>query len=59
MAARKAKKKIFSAVKAVKSNARERVGQPRPERVIAGIPKDDKRKAKHKQTLSEILIHEE
>jgi hypothetical protein len=59
MAARKAKKKTFSAVKAVKANARERVGQPKPERVIADISKDDKRKAKHKQTLSEILIHEE
>jgi len=59
MAARKAKKKTFSAVKAVKANARERVGQPKPERVIADIPKDDKRKAKYKQTLSEILIDEE
>jgi hypothetical protein len=59
MVAKKAKKKIFSAVKAVKANAREHVGQPKPERVITDIPKDDKRKAKHKQTLSEILIHEE
>lgn len=56
-----AKKKIkkFSAVKAVKSNARERVGQPKAERVIEDKPRDEQRKAKHKPTLSEILNHEE
>jgi hypothetical protein len=55
MAAKKSKKKTFSAVKAVKANARERVGQPKPERVIVDTPKAEKRKAKHKQTLAEIL----
>jgi hypothetical protein len=55
MAAKKAKKKIFSAVKAVKANARERVGQPKPERVIVDTPRAQKRKTKHKQTIAEIL----
>ena len=58
MAARKAKKKTFSAVKAVKANARERVGQPKPERVLADTPAKEKRKAKHKQKLSEIIATE-
>ncbi len=34
MAKRKRRPEKFSVVKAVKANARERVGQPRPERVI-------------------------
>jgi hypothetical protein len=34
MAKRKRRPEKFSIVKAVKANARERVGQPRPERVI-------------------------
>jgi hypothetical protein len=55
----KKKKKVFSAVKAVKANARERVGQPKPERVIAFTPRAIKRKSKHKETLSEILTGEE
>jgi hypothetical protein len=56
-----AKKKIkkFSAVKAVKSNARERVGQPKAERVIEDKPREERRKAKHKPTLGEILNREE
>ncbi|HEX3438239.1 MAG TPA: hypothetical protein VHT24_15830 [Pseudacidobacterium sp.] len=52
-----AKKKLkkFSTVKAVKANARERVGQPRPERVIEEKPS----KVKHKPTLSDLLSSEE
>lgn len=55
MAKKRTKKKTFSAVKAVKANARERVGQPKAERVI-----DEKRRAvrheqKHKPTLAERL----
>ncbi|MBT9331311.1 hypothetical protein [Paracidobacterium acidisoli] len=53
MAAKKAKKKTFSAVKAVKANARERVGQPKPERVIE--EDKPKRKEKHKSTLSDLM----
>lgn len=55
----KKKQKKFSTVKAVKANARERVGQPKAERVIADKPHEDRRKAKHKPTLSEILSTEE
>ena len=56
-----AKKKVkkFSAVKAVKLNARDRVGQPKAERVIEDKPIAERRKAKHKQTLGEILSTEE
>ena len=57
MAKKKAKK--FSAVKAVKANARERVGQPKAERIIEDKPREQRRKAKHKPTLSETLNTEE
>jgi hypothetical protein len=40
----------FSATKAVKANARERVGQPRAARVIEDKPRTG-RKAKHRQTF--------
>jgi len=55
MAKKKAKKKTFSAVKAVKANARERVGQPKSERVIDDSAREQKRKTKHKPTLGELL----
>jgi hypothetical protein len=44
----------FSAVKAVKANARERVGQPKPEHVILTEPRTG-RAAKHKPKLEEII----
>ena len=59
MAKKRAKKKTFSAVKAVKSNARDRVGQPKAERVIEDTPREGKRKGKHKPTLSDLLNTEE
>ena len=59
MAKKRARKKIFSAVKAVKSNARDRLGQPKPERVIADEPREQKRKGKHKPTLSDLLVRDE
>jgi hypothetical protein len=59
MAKKKAKKKIFSAVKAVKANARERVGQPKPEKTILSTTQEQKRKSKHKPTLGELLTSEE
>jgi len=59
MAKRRAKKKTFSAVKAVKSNARDRVGQPKAERVIEDTPREQKRKEKHKPTLRDLLGAEE
>lgn len=55
MTRKRTKKKTFSAVKAVKANARERVGQPKPERIIADKPRALHRETKHKPTLSKIL----
>ena len=51
----KSKKEVFSITKAVKANARARLGTPPPERVLP----DPKQKAaaapRHKQTLSDLL----
>jgi len=55
VAAKKKAVKKFSITKAVKANARERLGQPKAERVIADNPPAQKRKLKHKETLGEIL----
>ncbi|MBW4043553.1 hypothetical protein [Acidipila rosea] len=55
MAAKKSKKKVFSTVKAVKANARERVGQPKPVRLIA----DKKHGARRKSTLQEMIDQQE
>ncbi len=59
MATKRVKKKTFSAVKAVKANARERVGQPKPEQVLAGEPREEKRGRKHRRTLARLLAEEE
>ena len=48
----------FSATKAVKANARERVGQPKPARVVDEKPKTGRR-AKYKEKLVQILQREE
>jgi len=56
MAKRKPEK--FSAAKAVKANARERVGQPKPSRVLWDKPRTE-RKVKHKPTLDEMIRREE
>lgn len=48
----------FSATKAVKANARERVGQPKPARVVDEKPKTG-RQAKYKTKLEQILQTEE
>ena len=58
MAKRKRRPEKFSIVKAVKANARERVGQPRPERVIQEAPRPNSRKAKHRQTMTQLLTSE-
>ena len=52
----KAKKQAFSVVKAVKENARERVGTVPPVQVIPD-PKEkaESRKTKHKETLADLL----
>ncbi|MDR3378693.1 MAG: hypothetical protein P4M10_08420, partial [Verrucomicrobiae bacterium] len=54
LAVRKRKPTPFSATKAVKANARERVGQPKPGRVLSTEPRTG-RAAKHKPKFEEIL----
>jgi hypothetical protein len=58
MAKRRRRPQKFSIVKAVKANARDRVGQPRPERVIDGQKPGSGRKAKHPHTLPQLLSEE-
>jgi hypothetical protein len=48
----------FSAAKAVKANARERVGQPKPSRVLPATPPTG-RAAKHKPSLQDLIRKEE
>jgi hypothetical protein len=48
----------FSAAKAVKANARERVGQPKPSRTIDQPPRIP-REAKHKPKLEQTIDREE
>lgn len=55
----KKKQAKFSVTKAVKRNARERVGQPKPEKVIASEPQQAARKRRHKETLADLLEREE
>ena len=59
MTKKRAKKQSFSAVKAVKANARERVGQPKPEKVIAERPRGPHRKSKYKSPLTNLAGGEE
>jgi hypothetical protein len=54
----KRKPRKFSATKAVKANARERVGQPKPVRVVEDKPRTG-RLAKHKPNLEQIMEQEE
>ena len=51
----KQKRKTFSAVKAVKSNARDRVGTPPPSRTIPALKDKMAAKPKHKETLADLL----
>jgi hypothetical protein len=51
----KAKKQVFSKVKAVKANARERVGSPPPERVLPDPKQKAAAKPRHKQTFADLL----
>lgn len=56
----KAKKQVFSATKAVKANARERVGTPKPGHALPTTKeKAESRKVKHKATLGDLLRGEE
>jgi hypothetical protein len=58
LAVTKRKPTPFSATKAVKANARERVGQPKPARVLSTVPRTG-RAAKHKPKLEEIMRQED
>ena len=57
LAVMKRKPARFSAAKAVKANARERVGQPKPARVIEPGPRAG-RAAKHKSKLEDMIREE-
>lgn len=48
----------FTAAKAVKANARERVGQPKPSRALEDKPRTG-RAAKHKPRLADLMRGEE
>jgi hypothetical protein len=58
LAMTKRKPGTFSVTKAVKANARERVGQPKPARVVETEPRTG-RDAKHKPKLEEMIRQEE
>jgi hypothetical protein len=51
----KAKKEVFSATKAVKANARERLGTPPPSLPIPTIKDKITARPKHKETLADLL----
>ena len=51
----KPKKQFFSKIKAVKANARARVGSPPPERVLPDPKQKLAAKPKHKPTLAELI----
>jgi len=56
----KPKKQTFSATKAVKANARERVGTPPPSQALPDTKaKSESRKTKHKETLADLLSQKE
>ena len=55
----KAKRRVFSVVKAVKENARNRVGPVPPERVIPDPKQKTAARPKHKRTLADLLSGEE
>jgi len=60
MARPKTKKQVFSATKAVKANARERVGTPPPSQALPDTKaKAQSRKTKHKETLADLLSEKE
>jgi hypothetical protein len=55
----KRKVEKFSVTKAVKSNARDKVGQPKPSRVLDDKPKAEGRESKHKTNLEELIERSE
>jgi hypothetical protein len=55
----KAKKATFSATKAVKANARERLGTPRPGHALPDPKQKAAAQPKHKETLADLLGRED
>lgn len=55
---KKPKKQTFSKIAAIKSNARERLGTPPPQRVLPDPKQRVGADPKHKQTLSDLLDHD-
>ncbi len=51
----KAKKKGFSVTKAVKANARERVGTPKGSFALPTVKEKAAAKPKHRETLADLL----
>lgn len=54
MSRSKPRKQVFSATKAVKANARERLGTPPPSRALPTL-RDKAAAPRHKQTLADLL----
>lgn len=52
---RKKKPATFTATKAVKANARERLGSPPPERVLPDPKQKAAAQPKHKESLADLL----
>jgi hypothetical protein len=51
----KPKKQVFSKIKAVKANARARVGTPPPERILPDPKQKLAAKPKHKPTMADLI----
>ena len=51
----KPKKRVFSTVKAVKENARDRIGSPPPERIIPDPKQNAEAHPRHKKTFADLL----
>ena len=51
----KAKKEVFSPTKAVKANARERLGTPPPSHPLPTLKDKITARPKHKETLADLL----
>ena len=53
------KSRPFSITKAVKLNARDQVGQPKPSKVILSEPKESRRDRKHKPKLEDVILEKD
>jgi hypothetical protein len=55
MSKSRSKKQVFSAVKAVKANARARIGTPPPSHPLPTVKEKAAAKPKHRKTLADLL----